>query len=479
MNDLTISDAMETAARHHLAGDFPQAERIYRQVLSLKPNDPDVLCRLGVLAVQARHPDAVPLLRAAIAHRPDFSEAQAHLGDALQAQGDLREAIEYYQKALANRPDEPEIWNNLANACIVTGQPLEAVRCCRRSVALRPEDPRTHNILGDALRGCGKLDEAIAAFQTALTIDRNFAEAHGNLAHALLQRGELEEGYREYEWRWQCSTYLAPRRQFARPQWDGSDPAGRTILLHAEQGLGDTIQHVRFVPQIVRRGGRVIIACARELVRLLQESKELGATQVVSNFADVQGSFDTHLPMMSLPFAMKVCSEADIPRQVPYLSGNPRTLTDDRMKVGLVWSGSFAHTNDRNRSMTLQTLAPLADDKISFYSLQLGPAAAEAGSPPAGMNLTDCAPGIQDVADTAEIIAALDLVICVDTAVAHLAGALGKKVWVMLPQISDFRWMLDREDSPWYPTMRLFRQTRAGDWADVIQRIRQQLRSLA
>jgi tetratricopeptide (TPR) repeat protein len=478
MADTTIQDALATAARHHQAGELPQAEAIYRQILAFKPDDPDALHLLGVLAAQTGHADAILLLRRAIAHRPQFPEAYSHLAYALHMRGELNEAITCYRTSLAQSPDSPETWMNLGDALTMAGDPLEAARCCRHAIALQPGVPQAHNNLGDALRAAGSYDEAIAEFRTAIRIDPTFAEAHGKLAHALLRRGELEEGYREYEWRWKCHSFDAPRRQFAQPRWDGSDLAGRTILLYAEQGLGDTIQQARFAPIIATRGGRVVIACAQELVRLLRQSTCLGATQVVSNLADIQEPIDTQLPMMSLPYVMGIRAETDIPRNVPYLSATPRELDGEVMKVGLVWSGSSAHALDRGRSTTLSALSALASERIAFYSLQVGPAAAEALTPPAGMHLVDCSPQIRDFADTAGIVASLDLVICVDTAAAHLAGAMGKKVWVMLPPTSDFRWMMDREDSPWYPTMRLFRQHRPGDWGGVIRRVRDQLQKL-
>jgi len=479
MAETTIQEALNTATRHHRAGELPQAEAIYRQILSLNPNDPDALHLLGVLAAQTGHADAIPLLRRAIACRPQFPEAYFHLAYALHVRGELNEAITCYRTSLAQSPDAPETWMNLGDALTMAGEPLEAVRCCRHALALHPGVPQAHNDRGDALRAAGSFDSAIAEFRTAIRIDPNFAEAHGKLAHALLRRGEFDEGYREYEWRWKCQSFNAPRRQFAQPQWDGSDPAGRTILLCAEQGLGDTIQQARFAPIIAARGGRVVIACAQELVRLLlQQSTCLGAKQVVSNLADIQETIDTQLPMMSLPYVMGIRAETDIPRNVPYLSAIPRELGGEVLKVGLVWSGSSAHALDRGRSATLSALSPLASERITFYSLQVGPAAVEALAPPAGMNLIDCSPQIRDFADTAGIVASLDLLICVDTAVAHLAGAMGKRVWVMLPWTSDFRWMTDREDSPWYPTMRLFRQHSPGDWGGVIRRVREQLQNL-
>ncbi len=360
MDDTTIHQALETAEAHHRAGELPQAEAIYRQVLSLHPNDADALHLLGVLAVQVGHGDAIPLLRKAIAQRPRFPEAYGHLGDALQARGEIVEAITCYRRAVELLADFPEAWINLGHALVAAGEIDEAVNCCRRAVSLRPGVPEAHNSLGDVLRSKGMTDEAISEFRAAIALDPNFAEAHGNLSHALLQRGDLEEGYREYEWRWRCETFRNRRRQFAQPQWDGSELRGKTILLHAEQGFGDTLQMLRFVPAVVEKVGQVIVECPEPLMRLAHSAAQSSRMKVVGGTVDADENFDVHLPMMSLPFALKLRSETDIARRVPYLAAEPRELKEAGMRVGLAWSGSTAHARDRNRSIALRQLAPLA-----------------------------------------------------------------------------------------------------------------------
>jgi Flp pilus assembly protein TadD len=478
MVESTIPAALHTATEHHRAGRLPQAEAIYRQILALNPKDPDALHLLGVLATQVGHVEGIPLLRSAIAQRPQFPEAYSHLGSALHLRGELKEAITCYRTAIALLPDSPETWRNLGDALTLAGEPEEAARCCRHAIELQRGVPQSHNNLGDALREAGKVDEAIAEYRTAISIDPECAEAHGKLAHALLKRGDFGEGYREYEWRWKCESFRSPRLKFAQPQWDGTDLVGKTILLHAEQGLGDTIQQIRFAPIIASRGGRVVLACPPELSRLFERSAGLGLSQVISNFGDLKEPIDLHLPLMSLPLAMGIRSETDIPARVPYITATPRQLNGAALKVGLAWSGSSAHREDKRRSVPLQTLARLASEKITFFSLQVGPPAADLRVAPVGMDLVDCGSQIQDFADTAEFIAALDLVVCVDTAVAHLAGAMGTPVWVMLPFAADFRWMMDRETSPWYPTMRLFRQSSVRDWNEVVQRMKTAIQTL-
>ena len=269
--------------------------------------------------------------------------------------------------------------------------------------------------------------------------------------------------------------------EFAQPPWDGSELNGKTVLLHAEQGLGDSIQFVRYVPMVRDRGGKVVLQCQPALSRLFTGLP--GIDRVIKN-GDPIPRFDAHCPLLSLPRAFGTTLDS-IPASVPYLTADPAAALDwakrlaDRpgKKVGIVWAGRAGYVGDRTRSLSLTTLAPLAcASGITWYSLQKGYAAAQISDAPQGMELIDRTAELNDFADTAALIANLDLVISVDTAVAHLAGAMGKSVWTLLPYAPDWRWLLNRDDSPWYPTMRLFRQQRPGDWGEVIQRIAESLR---
>jgi len=302
-------------------------------------------------------------------------------------------------------------------------------------------------------------------------------DGHWNLALALLVQGHFPEGWEEYEWRWKTKGLLSPRQLLPQPLWDGRPLAGRAILLHAEQGLGDTIQFIRYLPLVAQRGGRVIVECQPELQRLVQamtpDIPVLARGQPLPDFA-------FQCPLLSLPKALGT-TLATIPATVPYLHADAQNVQmwRDRLaghgsalKVGLIWAGNPHHKNDRNRSVKLASLAPLAQvPGVQFYSLQKGAAAAQAKTPPPGMDLIDRTDDLQDFADTAAMIANLDLVIAVDTSVVHLAGALAKPVWTLLPYCPDWRWLLKRQDSPWYPTMRLFRQPEIGDWDSVIQQL--------
>jgi hypothetical protein len=302
---------------------------------------------------------------------------------------------------------------------------------------------------------------------------------------ALLSRGEFPEGWQEYEWRWKCKDFPAHLRIFTQPRWDRSPLEGRTILLHTEQGFGDAIQFIRYLPQVKQWGGKIQIACRAELVRLFQANSQ--GCQILAP-GEPLPSFDVYSPFLSLPRIFATTLD-NIPSVVPYLHAE----ADDAKKwqhrladhssttnVGLVWAGNAAHQNDRNRSITLAKFAPLAQvPNVRFFSLQKGSPAAQSKSLPAGMMLTDWTEELNDFSDTAALIANLHLVIAVDTAAVHLAGALGKPVWTLLPFVADWRWMLEREDTPWYPTMRLFRQTSEGDWKGVIDRVAHSLSEFA
>jgi len=335
------------------------------------------------------------------------------------------------------------------------------------------------------LKDKGLLDEAIAADRQAIAINPNFAEGHFNLGIALLECGDFEQGWPEYEWRQKCSEFNASFRRFSQPLWSGEEFRGRTILLHAEQGLGDTIQFIRYLPMLVRRGGRVLVEVQPALMGLLRQMR--GVHQWIPRGEPLPG-FDVQCPLLSLPrlFATTVRT---IPADVPYLLADPALVESWRqnlstnvpgIKVGLAWAGNPEHKRDAMRSISLDRLAPLASVRgATFISLQKGGSALQSDQPPEGLRLVNFSAELHDFADTAALMANLDVVIAVDTAIAHLAGAMGKPVWTLLPFAPDWRWLVDRKDSPWYPSMRLFRQPRIGDWGTVIGSVAGRLESLA
>jgi tetratricopeptide (TPR) repeat protein len=516
MSEPTIQGTFDLAVQYHKSGRLPEAEQLYRQVLARQPQHADALNALGTIAHQSGQSElAVNLIRRSIALNPGVAHAHSNLGNALISLGRIDEAIAEYRQAIAIEPDNPKPYTNLGSALSEKGELDDAIAAYRRAIALNPDSSLTHANLGNALRDKGELDEAIAACRQAIALRPDFAEAYSNLANALsdnrpldeaiaayrqaialkpdfsdahynlslalLKKGDLREGWEEYEWRWKSTNFPSTPRNFDQPAWDGGSFATRTLLLHGEQGFGDAIQFIRYLPLVAQRGGKIIVECRAELRELFGA---IGSGSQIVVRGQPLPRFDLHCPLLSLPRAFGT-TLSDLPREIPYLRADKegvknwrRRLGDDRtnLQVGLAWAGSHTHKNDRNRSLQLARLAPLARvPGVRLVSLQVGKAAAETTALPSGMEIADWANELKTFADTAALIANLDLVIAVDTAIVHLAGAMGKPVWVMLPFVSDWRWLLEREDTPWYPTMRLFRQTSRGDWEGVIERVAEAL----
>jgi len=316
----------------------------------------------------------------------------------------------------------------------------------------------------------------MAAYDKALYFQPDHPDGHWNKALLQLLTADFANAWREYEWRW--LKFPDQRRYFRAPLWDGADIAGKTILLHAEQGFGDAIQFIRYAPLVAQRGIVVYVECQPELATLFRNLP--GVSRTISR-GDTLPAFDYHCPLMSLPFAFST-TLSNIPAATPYLSADPslsqiwkRRLEAQKgkLKIGLAWAGAAIHRKDRERSLPAAALAPLSDLNHALISLQKGPATS--GIPDALPALIDFTPELNDFADTAALIANLDLVICADTAVAHLAAAMGKPTWLLLAYSPDWRWLLDREDSPWYPAIKLFRQQSRADWAGVMDRVIQSL----
>ncbi|MEO8223708.1 MAG: tetratricopeptide repeat protein [Gammaproteobacteria bacterium] len=484
----------------------------FDQAIALQPDFAEAHNNRGnALRSLGRTAEAITSFRQALRLRPDFAEAHNNLGYALADQGETDAALASLQAALALRPDFPEALNNRGMLLEATGVPDAALADLDRALALRPGYVEALNNRGNAFKGLGRLDDAAASYQRALDGRPGYAEAHTNLgqvqeaqgrvdlalasfdralalapdlpaAHwnkaiALLLTGDYAAGWPLYEWRWQALGPRYTRQTFAQPLWLGKPAlAGRTLLLHHEQGLGDTLQMLRYVPQLAGGGARVLLQVPTALARIAATVS--GVAQVFTE-DEALPHFDLHCPLMSLPLACQT-TLASIQNEVPYLavaeavrSTWGEALGARRgLRIGLAWSGASGHRNDRQRSLALPMLLPLLDLPVEFHSLQReyrdGDSAAIAGTG----RLQEHSAQLGDLADTAGLIEQLDLVITVDTAVAHLAGALGRDTWLLLPFAPDYRWLLDRDDSPWYPTMRLFRQPAPGDWATVLARVR-------
>jgi hypothetical protein len=341
----------------------------------------------------------------------------------------------------------------------------------RRALELSPDYAEAHSNLGSVLGEKEMWREAAAELTEAVRLRPDYAAAHWNLGLVLLMLGDLERGWAEYDWRRRVSGLIVPLLQFARPPWEGEALNGRRVLVHAEQGFGDAIHFVRYAAMVAGRGGVPVVYCPPVLAGLLRGAE--GVEQVVG-FGETLPEFDLHCPLLSLPNIFKT-TLANIPADVPYIRADEalvrqwagRLNGDGRKKVGLVWAGGI---KPPGRSLPLAALAPLGGiPGVKFYSLQKDEAAGELADAPPGLRMDDWSGDLTDFSQTAALIANLDLVITIDTAVAHLAGAMGKPTWVLLKHVPDFRWMLGRTDSPWYPTMRLFRQTRAGDWETPVE----------
>jgi tetratricopeptide (TPR) repeat protein len=498
-------------------GKYDAAIQHLRNALQYDPNNAEAYGNLGfILQGKAQPDEAVQYYRKALQINPHLPEAHSNLGTIFKEKGQFDAAIQCYQRALQLNPGAPDTYGNLGITLQKAGRPDEAVPYCRKAVELSPLDATAHYNLGIVLQEKGQLDEAIPCYQKAsqinphdagiynnlafalqenrrpyeafpyyrkaLQLDPTYATAHWNLALALLLTGNFREGWREYEWRWEI-PYLAPsRRNFKEPLWDGSDIRGRSILLHAEQGFGDTIQFIRYAPLVAERGANIIFECPVELAALL---RSVGGIEQLVIRGDVLPEFDVHCPLLSLPLAFDTTLET-IPAKAPYLAGDPAlarkwrdkiSRDNSEIKIGLVWAGNPGFKQNRYRNCPLEKFLPLSKlPGVTLYSLQKGEEAQEAKNPPEEMSLVDHTDEIRDFADTASFIENLDLIISIDTAVAHLAGALGKPVWTLLPFSPEWRWLLDREDSPWYPTMRLFRQPLPGDWRSVIDRVACEIR---
>ncbi len=458
-------------------GQLDEAVECYRQALALRPDFAEAHNNLGfALWELGRSDPALASIAAALRLRPDFPEALNNQGLVLEAQGQPEAALASLDRALALRPDYVEALNNRGNALKALGRLDEAVGSYRQALALRPGYAEAHNNLGQALEASGRADLALPSFERALALRPDLAQARWNKSIALLLTGDFAAGWPLYEARWAALGPRAGRREFPVPLWLGDAPlAGRTLLLHHEQGLGDTLQMLRYVPLLAAQGVRVVLELPPPLARIAATVP--GAALVITE-GDALPPFDLHCPMLSLPLACGT-TLGTVPREVPYLfvpheapaAWQDRLGPRTRPRVGLAWSGARGHRNDRQRSLPLAGLLPLLQSDADFVSLQTEYREADRALLGGLPNLRDCAPELGDFADTAGLIAQLDLVITVDTSVAHLAGALGRPVWLLLPYAPDYRWLLGREDSPWYPTMRLFRQPATGDWATVLDRV--------
>jgi len=496
----------------HRSGALAQAERHYRALLDRDPHHFDALHLFGFLHYQrGRLTEALRYLSAALRHNDRSAETWLNHGLVLHDMRRYGDALASYDAALRLEPDNPDSLNKRGIALLDLDRAEEALACFTRALDIKPDLGealgnrgnalvklnRPHEaiasydsaraVAGDsaqlltnrahALRRLDRLQEALADLTQALAMALDFPETHFELSLVQLALGDFERGWRSYEWRWGTATFAAHRRGFSSPLWSGEQTlSGKTILLHAEQGFGDTIQFARYVPLVAGLGASIVLEVQPELVPLMSSLR--GAAHVVAR-GEKLPHFELHCPLMSLPRALKT-EIATIPSEIPYLKACPKAEVADgggaeRPRVGVVWAGNTSHHNDRNRSIPLSLFTQLFENSsIQFISLQR-----DLGSDDAALlashGVESMGADLRDFADTAALIAQLDLVVSVDTAVAHLAGALGKPITILLPYAADFRWLRQRHDSPWYPTARLIRQPAFGDWTSAIAQLRADL----
>jgi tetratricopeptide (TPR) repeat protein len=464
-------------------GNFADAERICGEILSQRPNHFAAVHLLGEIAFWTQQTErALELFGRAVALKPDFAEAHSDRGMALRRLKRFEEAVASYDEAIALKPDFAMAYNNRANALLDLNRSVDALSSCDKAIALNPGLVLAHYNRGNALQALKRPEEALASFERATALKPDFTEANWNKGLCLLQMGRFEQGLRLYEWR-KWRTEPVATNTFPQPIWLGDqDIAGKTLFLWWEQGFGDTIQFCRYATLVEARGAKAIMSVQKPLLKLL---KQISPTIAMIEPDDVPSEFDFHCPLLSLPLALGT-TLATIPAQQQYLKADAelrvaweaRLPPKSKPRIGLVWSGRTGHKNDRNRSIELQQLLPILGINADWISLQNEIREKDLAVLRQVGGMTYFGDELKDFSDTAALLDLMDLVIAVDTSVAHLSGAMGKPVWILLPHNPDWRWLLDRSDSPWYPSARLFRQSQPTDWGGIIDQVGKELRPL-
>ena len=465
------------ASALHQRGQLDQAALAYRQVLRADPRNFDALHLLGVLEGQrGRAPEAADILGKAVRARPGDATALMNYGNALLEVGRLDDALAAYDGSLRVNPGNAQAHYNRGVALADLQRPQEALDAYTRVAALRPDHAEAHYGRGNALSSLLRTNEATAAFDRAIALQPDRADFYLNKAFINLLAGDFVTAWPLYEWRWGTAAVAPLRRTFAQPLWRGDTPlAGKTILLHAEQGFGDTLHFCRYAPLVAKHGASVVLEVQPSLAPLLRSLK--GVDRVVAR-GEALPPFDVHCPILSLPLAFKTTLES-IPAAVPYLAAEAAAsarwqLTLGRRvrpRVGVAWSGSGGLAHDQ-RSLTFAKFATALPDGADYICLQKEVRPADADALTMRPDVRVVTGQLADFADTAALAAQMDLVVSVDTSVAHLAGALGKPLWLVLGYDPTWRWLLGRSDSPWYPTAQLYRQPTMGDWSSPLQAVR-------
>ncbi len=463
-----------------------EAESCFRQALKFKPKFPEAWLNLGrVLRKLRRAPEAETCFRQVAELWPDSVEAQEDLGIALSDQGRMDEAFACFNHALVMAPERAETYYNIGHAMLLESRFAEALEPLQRSLKLKPNFPEAWNNMGGCFLGQGAthgddadLDEAERWYKRAIELKPQYAEAHANLGLLYLLRGRFEEGWKEWEWRWRGKE--SKLRRYQRPLWRGESLDGKTILLHAEGGLGDTLQFVRYAQLLHDRGARVILQCPKALLAVLSRCP---GVELLVNDSQQTPDFDIHTSLMSVPGIVGTTS-ATIPADVPYIFADPertafwkeRLSSSHGLMVGIAWQGNPEYIGDQRRSISLAHFEPLAKvPGVRLFSLQTGHGREQLEKFAAEWNINDL--GLP-LSETAAVMMNLDLIVTSDSAVAHLAGALARPTWLAACCTPDWRWLLRRADSPWYPTMRVFRQPGLDQWSIVFESMAAEMQTL-
>ncbi|MEO8023383.1 tetratricopeptide repeat protein [Polaromonas sp.] len=476
-----LAAKLAAALTLHQQGRLDQAAVLYHEILQSQPRHVEALQLLATIALQQRHPQAaVALFDQALAINPRHPSALNNRGNALRDLKRPAEALASYDGALKIKPDYVQALSGRGNALHDLSRHDEALASFDQALKIKPDYADALNNRGNVLQHLKRPGEALKGFERALQIRPDYAEAHWNEGLCRLLMGDFAGGWPKYEWRWKREPGSSSLRNFSQALWLGHEKLeGKTILLHAEQGLGDTIQFCRYARQVAAQGARVVLEVQPPLKPLLKDLE--GVSQVLGRGEQLP-DFDVHCPLMSLPLAFQV--NLGSITGLAYLHSDPEKLDawqarlgDTRQKkVGLVWSGSAGHPHDHSRSLALEDMRALVTPQLGYYCLQKEWRPAEPPALVSASGIEVLGNSLKDFSDTAAVVALMDLVITVDTSVAHLAGAMGKDVWILLPFSPDWRWLLDRSDSPWYSSARLFRQPALGDWASVLMQVQAALK---
>ncbi|MGD0960783.1 MAG: tetratricopeptide repeat protein [Methylomonas sp.] len=460
---------------------YEEALLCYQQALALDPDNAAAYSNRGITLNELRlYEEALHSYTHAIALNPDLMEAYSNRGVTLHKLKRYAEALADYDHAITRKPEFAPAYANLGITLNDEKRYTESLRCFDAAIALRPNHAEAFYNRAITLSEVKNFSDSLINYDQAIALEPDYAEAYWNKALLKLLLGDFQEGWRLYEWRWRTANFSSPARNFSQPLWLGDSPiAGKTILLHAEQGLGDSLQFYRYVPMVAALQATVILEAPRPLTTLFANS---GTGVRIVEAGLPLPDFDVHCPLLSLPLAFNTRLET-IPAPIPYLLADQRKKSvwlrllagETRRQIGIVCSGSAGHSNDSNRSIPLSAFSPLFALPFAWHVLQKDIRADDAdflaNNPQIGSHQSQ----LRDFSDTAALIAALDLIITVDTAIAHLAGAMGKPVWILLPFQADYRWLRDRVDSPWYPSAVLFRQEQALNWSDIILAVKNRL----